>query len=203
MNTQSLIQELIKIKAFQIGRFQLKSGLISPFYLDLRLIISYPKLLKTIASLLLKKMEDYSFDLLCGVPYAALPIATAMSLEQELPMIIKRKKLKNYGTKKEIEGHFEQGMNCIVIEDLITSGDSLIDTITSLRSHGLNIHRVAFILDREQGGINKLIANKVEPYSLLTLSQLLTEALSLGYLNKKQLENIQNFIHSSQTIQTL
>ena len=96
--------ECYELGIIKFGRFTLKSGIESPFYVDLRPLASDPKILKRLANYLLDMLPLDNFDLICGVPYAALPMATAMSLESYLPLIIKRKEAKDYGTKKMIEG---------------------------------------------------------------------------------------------------
>jgi orotate phosphoribosyltransferase len=88
-----LLENLFKIGAIKTGSFKLKSGLISPIYIDLRVIISYPNVLSQIAQLMWEKVhgeEKSQFSLICGVPYTALPIATCMALEHSIPLIMRR-----------------------------------------------------------------------------------------------------------------
>lgn len=91
-SVQSIASSLHEIGAIQFGTFKLKSGLESPIYVDLRRIVSHPKLLSTVAEAMLQKVKSaqVEFDTLCGVPYTALPIATAMSLSTGLPMVMRR-----------------------------------------------------------------------------------------------------------------
>ena len=104
------------------------------------------------ANYLLEMLPLDNFDVICGVPYAALPMATAMSLESYIPLIIKRKEAKEYGTKKLIEGIYKSGQNCLLVEDVITSGKSLIETISEVENEGLKVSDIVVVLDRQQGG---------------------------------------------------
>jgi len=91
---ENLITKLFEINAVKFGEFKLKSGIMSPIYIDLRVIISYPKVLKMVAEAMWQKIENLNFDIICGVPYTALPIATAISLEHNKPMVMRRKRSK-------------------------------------------------------------------------------------------------------------
>jgi len=142
--------EAYKLGIIKFGRFTLKSGIESPFYVDLRPLASDPKLLKLLADYLLGIVPIDDFDLICGVPYAAMPVATTMSLESHIPLILKRKEAKAYGTKKTVEGIYKKGQNCLLVEDVITSGKSLLETIKEVEDEGIKVSDVVVILDREQ-----------------------------------------------------
>ncbi len=80
--------------------------------------------------------QNIEYKQICGVPYTALPIATLLSIKQQKPMLIRRKEAKSYGTKKLIEGKFNAGDSCLIIEDIITSGSSILETVSDLRAEG-------------------------------------------------------------------
>lgn len=170
---KNLILEFYAIGAIQLGSFTLKSGEISPIYIDLRLAVSYPKLMKHLSSVAHQLITHLEFDMLCAIPYAALPIATALSLEGNYPMIMCRKETKSHGTKKMIEGKFEKGQTCLLIEDVVTSGASILETTQILRSAGLNIEDALVLLDREQGGKEKLKQHGIELHALISIFDLL------------------------------
>lgn len=106
INHQDLILQLFDIGAVKFGSFKLKSGIISPLYVDLRVVPSRPTLLQQVIHLMFdsvkKNSPDTKFDQVCGVPYTALPMATVLSVKESLPLIIVRKEVKDYGTKQQV-----------------------------------------------------------------------------------------------------
>jgi orotate phosphoribosyltransferase len=176
-NHHALITALYKIGAVQFGEFTLKSGLTSPIYINLRKIISYPDILRMVANAMWEKISGCQFDLLCGVPYTALPIATCLSLDHHIPMIMRRKEKKDYGTKQLIEGVFQPGQSCLIIEDIVTTGSSIQETANDLEAAGLIIHDVVTLVDREQGGKENL-TKQYRLHSVLSLSDILAERVS-------------------------
>ncbi|WP_185877467.1 orotate phosphoribosyltransferase [Blattabacterium cuenoti] len=178
----------------KFGNFTLKSGIKSPIYIDFRPIASRPKLLIKLSKLLLESVPSSDFELICGVPYAALPIATALSLKTNIPLIIKRKENKGYGTKKIIEGIYKKGQNCLLIEDVITSGDSLLKTIEDLEKEGLIIKNIISVFDREQGGTNNIKKKGYKIQSLFYVQEILKILDKKNILNKKNIQMIHFFL---------
>ncbi|WP_345766471.1 MULTISPECIES: orotidine-5'-phosphate decarboxylase [Chryseobacterium] len=186
--------ECYKLGIIKFGRFTLKSGIESPFYVDLRPLASDPKILKNLANYLLDMLPLDNFDLICGVPYAALPMATAMSLQSYIPLIIKRKEAKNYGTKKLIEGIYQKGQNCLLVEDVITSGKSLIETIAEVEQEDIKVADIVVVLDREQGGKQLLESKGYRVHTLFNISEVCSILKENGELSDDEVKRIQDFL---------
>ncbi len=186
--------ECYRHEIIKFGRFTLKSGIESPFYVDLRPLASDPKILKDLANRMLDIVPLDEFDLICGVPYAALPMATAMSLESYLPLIIKRKEAKAHGTKKLIEGLYQKGQNCLVVEDVITSGTSLLETLPEIEDAGLNVSDIVVVLDREQGGKELLEKKGYRVHTLFTITEICEILSQVGKLSQDEIERIKDFL---------
>ncbi len=186
--------ECYQLGIIKFGRFTLKSGIESPFYVDLRPLASDPKILKKLANYMLDMLPLDNFDLICGVPYAALPMATAMSLESYLPLIIKRKEAKQYGTKKILEGIYTSGQNCLLVEDVVTSGASLLETIPEIENEGITVSDIVVVLDRQQGGKEILEQKGFRVHTLFTISEVCAMLKEEGHLADDEVERINDFL---------
>lgn len=170
---ESLVLTLNDIGAVRIGRFELHSGRMSPIYIDLRLLASFPNALREAAAAYRHRLKTLTFDRIATTPLAGLPIGTAICLDMNLPLIYPRKTVKGYGTGKQIEGQWEIGQTVVVVDDLITSGDSLLKGITFLKAAGLRVNEAVVLIDREQGGREALEEQGYRLHSLMTIGQLL------------------------------
>jgi len=191
--------ESYKLEIIKFGKFTLKSGIESPFYVDLRPLASDPKILKKLAEHLLEILpKDNKLDLICGVPYAALPMATVMSLLSEIPLIMKRKEAKGYGTKKLIEGIYKQGQSCLLVEDVITSGKSLLETIAEVEKEGLKVSDIVVVLDRQQGGKELLEQKRYRVHTLFTITEVVEILHKAGEIDNEQVARIHDFLVGKQ-----
>lgn len=191
MTDLELIAELYRIQVIKLGSFTLKSGINSPIYFDLRAVVSYPRLMRRVAELLWDKVKDIPTDLICGVPYTALPLATCISINHDIPMVMRRKEVKAYGTKKKIEGVFQAGQSVLVVEDIITSGASIMETVKDLSDEGLRISHNVVFLDREQGGRANIESQGFSVTSVFTMHKfldLLNQAVALPAEEKRALD---------------
>lgn len=189
----TIVNKLYEIGAIQFGEFTLKSGQTSSIYMNLRKIISYPDLLRHIATAMWEKTKQCRYDLVCGVPYTALPMATCVSLDHNVPMIMRRKEKKDYGTKQSIEGVFNPGQTCLVIEDVITTGGSILETTNDLIASELVVQDVIAFIDRQQGG-KETLAKQFRVHTILTLSQILMTLLAGKKITTEERTIIEKFL---------
>jgi uridine monophosphate synthetase len=189
-----LADGLLEAGCVKFGEFALKSGLKSPIYLDLRQLVTHPALLARVASAYLPILNDLAFDRLAGLPYAALPIATAISLQDGWPLIYPRKEVKEYGTKAEIEGEYRAGETVVVIDDLATTGGSKFEAIDKLTAAGLKVQDVVVLIDRQSGAKESLAEAGYRLHAVLTITELLDYWEKTGKVEKDRLAATRRFL---------
>lgn len=139
------------------------------------------------------------FDLMCGVPYTALPIATLMSSTHDRPMVMRRKEgSKAYGLKKQLEGVFSAGQTCLVVEDLVTSGMSVFETVEPLTECGLKVTDIVVLIDREQGGRKNIESRGLQLHAVVTISQVMEILERHGKITAKVAQEVRDFVRASQ-----
>ena len=126
-----------------------------------------------------------SFDLLAAIPYAGLPIGVAVSLEMDRPLIYPRKMVKEYGTGKQVEGVWHVGQRLAVIEDLITSGASVLQGAAILRAQGLVIEDAVVLIDRQQGGVENLAEAGIRAHAVMSMNHVLSILEDHGRISSK------------------
>ena len=187
-------QGLLAAGCVKFGKFTLKSGLESPIYIDLRQLVSYPQLLQQVGEAYLPILNALEFSRLAGLPYAAIPIATAVSLLGGWPMLYPRKEVKTYGTKAEIEGLYNPGEQVVVIDDLATTGGSKFEAIEKLTAAGMQVKDVVVLIDRQSGAKEALALAGYQMHAVFTLTELLDLWEASHSVPAEQIEQARNFI---------
>ena len=170
MDKEELTQLLKECGAIQFGRFVLTSGAVSDYYIDIKKASTNPTVLKKIAEAMAEYVEGY--DLLSGMELGAVPLITALSLETNIPYVIIRKGKREHGTGKQIEGGDVKNKHVLVIEDVTTSGGSVVKTIQILRQNQAKVDEVLVVVDRESGAEEKLQNLDVSFIPLLSVSDI-------------------------------
>jgi len=190
-----LADGLLEAGCIKFGEFTLKSGLKSPIYIDLRQIITYPKLLEQVGAAYLPILKGLEFQRIAGLPYAAIPIATAISLAGNYPMIYPRKEVKQYGTRAEIEGEVHAGETVVVIDDLATTGGSKFEAIEKLTGAGLKVWDVVVLIDRQSGAKQALEQAGYHLHAVLTITQLLDYWEKTGKVEQHKIAETREFLN--------
>jgi len=182
----------------KFGDFTLASGKKSSYYIDLRLVASFPhifrKMTKNLQKLVSKKTGLDNFDSLVSVPTGGLVIGSALAIETVKPLIYVRDKPKDYGTTKSIEGKIFSGMKVVLIDDVITTGNSVINARKQLKDAGLSISDVYVIINRLEGANNTLELEKVNLYQLTDVLEITTILFQEKLVSKEILDKINNQI---------
>lgn len=189
-----LAQDLLASKCVRFGEFKLKSGQISPIYLDLRRLVSYPAILKRVGQAYAQILRGLEFDRLAGIPYAALPIATAVSLVLDKPLIYPRREVKEYGTKAAIEGEYNAGETVVVLDDLATTGETKFEAIEKLTSAGLQVRDIVVLIDRGQGAAELLARAGYQLHAVTTLPKLLEQWRVSNAITAEQYDAVRTFL---------
>ncbi|XP_075222950.1 rudimentary-like isoform X2 [Lycorma delicatula] len=142
--------------------------------------------------------RNITCDGLCGVPYTALPIATLMSVKLNQPMVMRRKEAKSYGTKKLVEGHFNTEEKILIVEDVVTSGSSILETYNDLIQSGLVVTDAVVVVDRQQGGTANLQKNGIKIHPLITLSQVMDILHAAGKVDLDIVKAVNYYISINQ-----
>ncbi len=189
-----LADDLLRLGCVKFGEFKLKSGKSSPIYLDLRLLVGDPEVLARTASAYTGILDKLQFDRIAGLPYAALPIATAVSLQCGKPMVYPRKETKEYGTKSAIEGPYEPGETVVVIDDLITTGGSKVEGIAKLESAKLKVRDIVVLIDRQGQPSKELDEKGIKLHSVFRIMELLKYWHASGAISQEQFSETVAFL---------
>ena len=189
---------LYEKKIIRFGDFTLASGKKSPYYIDLRLVPSFPiqyrKMIKGLQNLIAEDIEFENFHSLVSVPTGGLVVAASLAPEIVKPLIYVRKQAKEHGTGKAVEGITCQDMKLLMIEDVVTSGGSVINAIKSIKEEKMFVTDAYAIVDRMEGATETLQAEGVKLHSLLTINDITQSLFEQKLITEDILKQVQDRI---------
>ncbi len=189
-----VLHGLVRTGCFRVGEFTLKSGVRSPFYVDLRRTVSDPVFLKLIGQAYADISRELDFSRIAGIPMAALPLATAVSLETGVPMIYPRLSAKDHGTGNRIEGEFRPGDRVLLLDDLITSGKSKLEAVEVLRSEGLVVSDLVVLLERSNTARSEIEAAGIRVHAYAHVLELFATCRQMGVIDEPAEQAMRDFI---------
>lgn len=165
-----LINLLKEKEVVKFGKFTLSSGKESNYYVNMKMAITDPMILNLIAKIISSQIIEDKIDKIAGPALGAVPIATAVSLKSKIPLLMVRKAKKGYGTAELIEGNLQEGDSIVIVEDVATTGNSLIRAIKALEENGGIIKKAFVVVDRAEGALENLKKEGIQLESLLSIN---------------------------------
>jgi orotate phosphoribosyltransferase len=185
---------LNKIGALQFGAFKLTSGKISPYYIDLRIVPSFPdafqKICEFYVDFIKNEVQSKNFERIAGIPVAGVPFASLIAYSMKKPFLYIRKGVRLHGRQRRIEGILAPGDRILLVEDLITTGISLRNAARAIRAEGGVVTDAAVLLDREEGGEEKLDKSGIKLHALLNVSEIVKKLYEIEAIDEEQLKTI-------------
>lgn len=192
-----IIDDLIKINAVKTGEFILKSEIVSPIYIDLRLIFSFPQLhMKIVQALVNLGCPQYCKHVV-GLPYTGIPLASLYSVATQKSLLLLRKEEKEYGTKKRVEGRYTRGDSVLLIDDIVGDGGSKVKDKTILIQNKLTCNDVHVLIDRSVRGTASDYLYRVHNLrlkSVMTITDIISRMKQVGKLSEEQENDILDFL---------
>jgi orotate phosphoribosyltransferase len=189
---------LIKNSAVKFGDYTLSSGKKSPYYIDLRQTISSPITMDWIGNsltrIIINEIGRDRIDKILGVPTAGVPFATVVSQKLGIPLIYYRQARKEHGVRKKVEGILDRNDRVLVVDDLITTGESVIEAAEVVRDQGGVVNEMVVLLDREQGGQQRLRSCRIEPHVLFKISDAMAWLHKVGLIDDGIFETLKKYI---------
>ena len=190
---------LYKNNIIRFGNFTLASGKNSSYYVDLRLIPSYPhqfrKMIKNLQNLIVEKTGLDDFDCLASVPTGGLVVTSALAIEIVKPLIYVRSKPKEHGTTKSIEGKISAGMKVVMVDDVMTTGTSVLNGINQLKETELLVSDLYVIINRLEGGDKALSDIGVQTHQLTDILEITDILFQEKLIDKEIFEKIKNQVN--------
>lgn len=185
---------LVKMDAIQFGTFKLTSGKLSSYYINLRLVPSFPDVFRETISCYLytirREIGLNGFDAICGIATSGLTFATAVAYTLSKPLIYVRREKKEHGLTKRLEGAIYPGWRALVLDDLATTGESILTATNAVRSEGGKVEDAVVLIDRKEGADKTLIREGVKLHAFTDISELSEILFEAGLLDQEQIKAI-------------
>ncbi|MGP3667005.1 MAG: orotate phosphoribosyltransferase [Candidatus Bathyarchaeota archaeon] len=187
------IEDLLKIEALKFGKFKLTSGKESFYYIDLRVAPSYPRVFRRFINAYLVKAREIGlekFDVVAGIPTSGLVYASTLAYKLRKPLIYVRKEEKSWGRERKLEGILKRGDNVLLVDDLVTTGKSLTEAAESIEGEGGKVNYALVLVDREEGGLEKLRHKGITLFSFISVSEIFKALVKKGMINNEDYEKL-------------
>jgi orotate phosphoribosyltransferase len=195
---------LIRIDAVKFGVFKLTSGKASPYYVDLRIVPSFPdafaKICNFYAEAITKEIGLKNFDRIAGVPIAGIPFASQIAYNLKKPFLYIRKGLRRHGRQRRVEGILISGDRVLLVDDLVTTGLTLRKAAEAVRAEGGIVEKAVAFMDREEGGKEKLAKNGIQLITLLKISEVAKTLHEIGSLDEESFKTIMKQVKKEKKI---
>jgi orotate phosphoribosyltransferase len=188
---EELPKILIHTGALKFGMFTLSGGKLSPYYLDLRIVPSFPDAFRSSIELLAKTSKAIpSIDKIGGIPTGGLPWASVLAYSLSKPLVYVRKEVKHHGREKMVEGMLAPGDRVLLVDDVITTGHNILAALQTLRAEGGVVDQALVLVDREEGGREHLLKEGVTLHSVTRISELAKRLLDMDAITRTQFEEL-------------
>ncbi len=185
---------LHKIDALKFGVFKLSSGRVTPYYIDLRVVPSFPDAFRQICDFYAKEITSQvgleNFKRVAGVPLAGIPFASQIAYNLKKPFLYVRKGARLHGRARRVEGILISGDRVLLIDDLVTTGLTLRKAAEAVRAEGGVVTEAVTLLDREEGGKEKLLKSGIKLHALLGISEVANTLFEIGAIDEESLKTI-------------
>lgn len=197
---EQVIIEMHRIGAIRFEPVTLKSGLVSPYYNNLRILASHPALLRRVSALMAETMERANVrpDIVIGIAEAGIPLAVALSVYTGMPAGYVRSSAKQHGTKRMVEGDWREGAAAVLVDDVISDGASKLEVLDHLRQVGLQVRDIVVLVDRCQGGPELLSRHGLNCHAAVEMEDVLDILLAKGLITQAQVQESHRFMREAQ-----